>query len=83
MCVSQFRAYCAASNIQVDGGDFSRKTDMENPDVEVKKDFYEQYRDENGRVWQSVYYRTDLRKMRQLAKNGNAYAIAHLENLAK
>jgi len=78
MCVSQFRAYCAASNIQVDGGDFSRKTDMENPDVEVKKDFYEQYRDENGRVWQSVYYRTDLRKMRQLAKNGNAYAIAHL-----
>ena len=82
MCVSQFRAYCAASNIQVDGGDFSRETDLKNPDVEVKKDFYEQYRDENGRVWQSVYYRTDLRKMRQLAKNGNAYAIAHLANLA-
>lgn len=78
MCVSQFRDYCAASKVQVDGGDFSRETDLKNPDVEVKPDFWMDYKDASGNVWQSVYYRTDLRKMRQLAKSGNQYAIAHL-----
>ena len=49
---------------------------MNDKDLEVRKETYRY----NGRSW---YYVTDLRQMRELAKQGNAYAINKLKNVHK
>jgi hypothetical protein len=73
MCVAQFRDYVNASKFQTDWEGQNRfEKDLENPDIEVSH-----YRvTENG---QGVYYKTDLKKMRRLAEQGNAYAINHFK----
>ena len=72
MCVAQFREYVNVSKFQTDWEGQNRfDKDMANPDIEVNH-----YRiTDSG---QGVYYRTDLKKMRQLAKQGNIFAINHL-----
>lgn len=83
MCVAQFRDYCKASRFQIDkkfGGEISMQDDLQNKNVQVGQ--YIEYKNEDGKVYQSVYYRTDLKQLKKLAKSGNSYARKHLENLS-
>ena len=76
MCVSQFQSYCNVSKFVVDGDGFDYNSDLLNKDVEVKD--YRVYKDCEGKNY-GKYYRTDLKLMRQLAKQGNEYAKKHLK----
>jgi len=72
MCVAQFREYCNSSHFKRDeNGSFEK--DLKDKNIELNG-VYIHYSDCN-----SVYYVTDLKKMRQLAKTGNQYAINHLK----
>jgi len=71
MCVSEFRDYCNASKYKTDdNGSFYK--DSRDKNFEVSN--FKSYRHDNGDVYQSVYYITDIRKMRQLANGSNRYA---------
>lgn len=79
MNVARYRDYVNCSSIVTDketGGDYSWEEDLEDENVEVGKCNF--YRHGNGEIYQITYYRTDLRKMRELAKGGNNYAVEHL-----
>ena len=74
MCVEHFREYCNASYFKVDEkGSFER--DLNDPNMEFFGGAYFHYSDIH-----SVYYVTDLKQIKRLAKQGNMYAINHLNN---
>lgn len=80
MCVAQFRYYVNASRFKRDeNGSYSK--DIDNPNIEVRDKSYLQYKHEDGSIYKRVYYSTDLKRMEELAKQGNSYAINHLKNL--
>ena len=81
MCVTQFTEYCNASRFQIDGGDRNFEQDWDDPDIEVRPGSWTPYRREDGTIYQAVYYRTDLKELKRLAKLGNPYAISHLSKL--
>ena len=67
MCVAQFRDYCSASKFKINYNNQYEK-DLNNKDIIVGQYFvYEGKPD--------AYYVTDLKKMKELAKNNNPYAI--------
>jgi len=73
MCVSQFRDYCNASYFKRDEyGCFEK--DLKDGNIEMPFGAYYDY----GNY--SVYYITDLKIMRRLAKQGNRYALKYLNN---
>ena len=71
MCVSQFRDYCNASKFK---GDFDGQFDRDKKDRSKKVGVYLNYENQTNH-----YYVTDLNKMKELAKNGNEYAIRELK----
>lgn len=68
MCVSQFRDYCNASEFRYR----DRERDMNDPDLKVRPETFRYHPD-------SWYYVTDMKAMRKLAKLGNRYAMAEVE----
>jgi len=70
MCVSQFRDFCKVSKFNHS----NYESDLKDKSLIVKK----------GTKWYNGrpnYYVTDLKKLKQLAKLNNEYAIKALENL--
>ena len=72
MCVAQFRDYCNASKFQ---GDFDNQYEKDVNNKYKRVGIYLTYENQTNH-----YYVTDLKKMDDLAKNGNPYAIREMDN---
>lgn len=71
MCVAQFREYCKASQFKKN---YSNEYQNDLKDTTKEVGVYIEYKN-----MPDVHYVTDLKKMKQLAKSGNQYAINHLK----
>ncbi len=69
MCVTQFRDYCRASEFRYR----DREVDLEDKTLKVKQGTYHY-------AGRNYYYVINKRKLEQLAKKGNQYAISALNN---